>query len=111
MNEASALAVNCHTSLCVLSHPKGERKTEKQVVTACDGQLVGTQIGREMSMGAVCRGDVWVQLSVDVCRGNVRRKLSGGMFGWENVLGDVAGMCGSRAGVSTCSSYDSYHPG
>ena len=26
MNEASALAVNCHTSLCVLSHPKGERK-------------------------------------------------------------------------------------
>jgi len=30
MNEASALAVNCHTSLCVLSHPKGERKKEKE---------------------------------------------------------------------------------
>jgi len=30
MNEASTLAVNCHTSLCVLSHPKGERKKKKK---------------------------------------------------------------------------------
>ena len=34
MNEASALAVNCHTSLCVLSHPKGERKKERICHTA-----------------------------------------------------------------------------
>jgi len=26
MNEALALAVNCHTSLCVLSHPKGKER-------------------------------------------------------------------------------------
>ena len=32
MNEASALAVNCHTSLCVLSHPKGERKKERSTI-------------------------------------------------------------------------------
>ena len=29
MNEASALAVNCHTSLCILSHPKRKGKEGK----------------------------------------------------------------------------------
>ena len=29
MNEASALAVNCHTSLCIHSHPKRKRKERK----------------------------------------------------------------------------------
>ena len=29
MNEASALAVNCHTSLCILSHPKRKGKERK----------------------------------------------------------------------------------
>ena len=32
MNEASALAVNCHTSLCVLSHPKKKEGKKKDVL-------------------------------------------------------------------------------
>jgi len=36
MNEASALAMNCHTSLCILSHPKGKGKQEKG---SCDLDL------------------------------------------------------------------------
>ena len=37
LNEASALTVNCHTSLCVHSHPEGKRK-RRDMLTKSNGQ-------------------------------------------------------------------------